>query len=190
MKETIMSLFDILNNSSVAAFAGAFFAFWLVVANDWRRNGRKKKLIKREIDIIKRHAINKIETVKSNRSLLREHNKIVPAPIMKFPVHILNQLTVEVIDRLTIDQKSTIDAIAYTMEAIDELLQSAYNITKQIMIMGKEDTKKIEYIERLLVDFEDALVNLGRLSEMCQKYIDGQYREIITKQYRREDYIQ
>ena len=185
-----MSLLDILNNSSAAAFVGAFSAFFLVVANDWRRNKRKKKLIKLEIDIINRHALNKMKTVISNKNLLKDHNQIVPAPIMKFPVHILTQLEVEVRDELTIDQKSAIDAITYTMEAIDELLESAYNITKQIMSAGKEDIQRIEHIERLLVDFEDAIVNLGRLSEMCQKYIDCQYREIITKQYRREDYIQ
>lgn len=189
-KGSVMPGCEILDNSSVAAFVGAFSAYCLVIANDWRRNRKKEKLIKREIEMIKQLTLNKVKVVKSNRSFLTNNNKLTVAPIMKFPTRILNQLTVEVLDRLSTDQKAAIDALSYTMEATDGVLDSVYNIGLQIMNLKKEDIKRTEYIERILTDYEDAIVNLGRLAEMCQEYINCNYRQIITKQYRREDYIQ
>jgi len=77
-------LLNFLNNASVAAFVGAFAAFFLVIANDWRRNRRKMKLIKNEISLNRDHAKDKLETMTRNRSLVTEHNQIISAPIIKF----------------------------------------------------------------------------------------------------------
>ena len=169
-----------LNNSSVGAFVGAFSAFCLVVTNDWRRNRKKVTLIKQEIEITHQQSQNKTKAVTHNLNLLKDHNKIVPAPFLKFQLHTLNNLSMEVRDRLTVEQKSALGAITYTMEATDGILDAAYFTIKQIMDTEKDDIKRIDFVNRLVGEFEDAIVNLGRLSDMCLKYINGKYKEIIT----------
>ncbi len=42
--------------------------------------------------------------------------------------------------------------------------------------------------ERLLLDYEDAIVNLKRLMEMCENYVGKKYDIIVSKQYDRQDY--
>jgi hypothetical protein len=184
LKETV-SLFDFLNNASVAAFVGAFSAFFLVVANDWRRNRRKMKLIRNEISVNKSHAKDKLETIKRNRSLLTEHNQIISAPIVKFNSPVIKQLATEILDRFSTDQRRALDAICYTLEATDSVLDSAFDKTQQINDHGRKDL-----IDRLLVDYNDAIVNLGRLIEMCENYERRTFEIIVTKQYNRRDYEQ
>jgi hypothetical protein len=181
----IVSLLDFLNNASVAAFVGAFSAFFLVVANDWRRNRQKMKLIRNEIRVNKGHAKDKLETIKRNRTLVTEHNQIISAPIVKFNSPVIKQLATEILDRFSTDQRRALDAICYTLEATDSVLDSAFDKTQKINDHGRKDL-----IDRLLVDYNDAIVNLGRLIEMCENYERGEFRIIVTKQYNRRDYEQ
>jgi hypothetical protein len=184
LKETT-ALLNFLNNASVAAFLGAFSAFFLVIANDWRRNRRKMKLIRNEIRLNKDHAKNKLEIMKGNRSLVTEHNKIISAPIIKFNSPIIRQLASEILDRFSTDQRRALDAVCYTMEATDGLLDSAFDKTQKINDHGRK-----ELIDRLVSDYNDAIVNLGRLIEMCENYEKGEFGIIVTKQYNRRDYEQ
>lgn len=178
-------MLNFLNNAAVAAFVGAFSAFFLVVANDWRRNRRKVKLIRNEISLNKDHAKDKLETIKRNRSLVTEHNRIISAPIIKFNSPVIKQLATEVLDRFSSDQRRALDAICYTMEATDGLLDSVFDKTHKINAQDRKDS-----IDRLIIDYNDAIVNLGRLIEMCGNYEKGQFRIIVTKQYNRRDYEQ
>ena len=179
-------VWKILSNSSVAAFIGAFSAFLLVMANDWRRNRKKFKLILNEIKLTFGHTKKKVETLKRNRSALQEKNKIIVAPILKFNASIIRQLSVEILDKFTIDQRQSIDAICYTMESIDSLLDTAFNTAERIKIT--EGVEKNKMCEQLIIDYNDGIVNLNRLYEMCEKYISKNYREIVTKQYTRKEY--
>lgn len=183
MKETV-SLLNFLNNASVAAFVGAFSAFFLVIANDWRRNRRKMKLIRNEIRLNKDHAKNKLDTVKSNRNRVTEHNQIISAPIFKFNSPVIKQLASEILDRFSTDQRRALHAICYTMEATDDVLASAFDKTQKIDGSGGKE------IDRLVIDYNDAIVNLGRLIEMCDNYEKGEFKIIVTKQYNRRDYEQ
>jgi hypothetical protein len=134
--ETLL-LLNFLNNASVAAFVGAFSAFFLVIANDWRRNRRKMKLIRNEISLNKDNAKDKLETIIRNRSLVTEHNQIVYAPIIKFNSPVIKQLATDILDRFSTDQRRAMDAICYTMDATDGLLDSAHSTRpKEPMIMG------------------------------------------------------
>ncbi len=176
-------LLNFLNNASVAAFVGAFSAFFLVIANDWRRNRRKMKLIRNEISLNKDHAKDKLQAVMRNRSLATEHNQIVSAPIIKFNSPVIKQLATDILDRFSTDQRRAMDAICYTMDATDGLLDSAFDKTQKINDHGRKDL-----IDRLIVDYNDAIVNLGRLIEMCANYEKAEFRLIVTKQYNRRDY--
>ena len=176
-------LLNFLDNASVAAFLGAFSAFFLIIANDCRRNRRKMKLTRNEISLNKDHAKDKLETIISNRGLVTEHNQIVSAPIIKFNSAIIKQLATDILDRFSTDQRRAMDAICYTMDATDGLLDSAFDKTQKI-----NDHRRQDLIDRLVIDYSDAIVNLGRLIAMCDNYEKAEFGVIVTKQYNRRDY--
>jgi len=185
--ETLQIVERLLNNQSVGAFLGAFAAFTLVVLNDWRRDRRKIRNIQGEIAVNLSHAQHKLETVRGNRDALREQNKVIPAPIVRFNTTILRQLVAEVLDRLTPDQRRAIDALCYNMEATDALLEEAFGLTRQL---GGPLTQsdRIHIPNHLLVLYGDAIVNLKRVVEMCGYYVEKHYATILTKQFNRRDY--
>lgn len=181
------AVFDFFNNQSVGAFLGAFAAFGLVVLNDRRRELRKVRNVKAEVDVNLANAQAKLETVRRNRALLREQNRVIPAPILKFNTAFIRQLSAEVLDRLSLDQRRAIDALCYTMEATDGLLEEAYSHAQRLS-GALDHAEQITTAKRLLHDFDDAIVNLKRLMEMCSNYVAGQYTVIVTKQYDRLSY--
>jgi hypothetical protein len=175
------------NNQSVGAFLGAFAAFALVMLNDWRRDRKKVRNLRAEVETNLAHAKGKLETVRSNCALMREHNRVMPAPILKFNLVLIRQLAAEVLDRLTLDQRRAIEALCYTMEATDGLLEEAYGSAKRLSgTLGQADRTAVA--ERLLIDFGDAIVNLKRLIEMCDHYVSERYSVIVNKQYDRLEY--
>ena len=175
------------NNQSVGAFLGAFAAFALVVLNDRRRDLRKVRNLSAEIEMNLAHAKGKLETIRNNRSLMREQNRLMAAPILKFTSALVRQLAAGVLERLTLDQRRAIEALCYTMEAVDSLLDDTYASAKKLSgTLGQAD--RMLTAERLLTDYGDAIVNLKRLIEMCDCYINRQYAVIVTKQYDRLEY--
>lgn len=185
--ECLLVLERFLNNQSVGAFVGAFAAFMLVVLNDWRRDRRRVRNIKNEIKMNLAHAQGKLETLRSNRAAMREHNKVMPSPIIKFNTGYIRQIAAEVLDSFTPDQRRAIDAICYTMEATDGLLEEAYALAK-IFQTPLGQAERITNAEALLTEYGDGIVNLKRLIEMCKNYIEGRYSVIVTKQYDRDAY--
>ena len=127
-----MYIMDFLNNSSIASFFGALSAFFLVVLTDWRRDRKRLKIIQNEIKVASDHAKNKAETVKRHRSAIQDHNQIIIAPILKFNPSVIPQLSIQILDKFTQDQRQAIDAICYTMESIDGLLDSALKRAERI----------------------------------------------------------
>ena len=133
------------------------------------------------------HAKSKLETVRSNRALMRNENRVMPAPILKFNTVLIRELTAEVLDRLALDQRRALEALCYTMEATDGLLEEAYGNAKRLSgALGQAD--RLSGAERLLIDLGDAIVNLKRLIEMCDNYVNERYDVIVTKQYDRLEY--
>ena len=177
----------VLNNQSFGAFVGACAAFFLVMLNDRRRERKKVANICAEIEMNLNLANAKLETVRRNRNALRKESRIIPAPILKFNTLLIRQLAAEVLGRLTLDQRRSVEALCYTMEATDGILEEIYTLTKRV----REPLEGIDLrsaIMNLGTEYDDAIVNLKRLNEMCQKYVDGQYRSITEKQYDRSEY--
>jgi hypothetical protein len=175
------------NNQSVGAFLGAFVAYFLVMLNDARRERRKVQNIRAEIEVCRANTAAKLETVRRNRALLKEEGRTMPAPILRFEVTLIRQLSAEVRDRLTLDQRRAVEGLCYTMEAIDELLRDAYEVSRRFTgPMGQAE--RLASGEILKANLADAVVNLKRLVEMCDNYVAGQYAVIVTKQYDRLQY--
>ncbi len=189
--EILGAIGQLLNNESVAqsiaASFGAFVAFILVILNDWRRERKKVRHIRAEIEMNLSLARGKLETVCSNRDLMRESNRVIAVPIIKFNTILIRQLCADVLDHLSLDQRRSIEAICYGLEATDGILEE---IRKRAELfsgaMGHADRHFTA--DRLLVDLADALVNLKRLIEQCENYHKGKYTIIVTKEYHRAQY--
>ena len=118
---------------------------------------------------------------------MREDLKVAPAPILRFNTTFTRQIASEVLHHPTIDQRIAVEALTYTMEAIDELLAETLALSQKFMRpMGQADRQSTT--EHLLSNFADSVSNLRRLIEQCQSYIDGDFRRIIAKQYDPRDY--
>ena len=157
--EIFRTVAEFFYNKSVAAFTGAFAAFALVVLNDWRREGRKVKNLRGEIEMNAAIGKGKLESVRSNRSLMREHNRVMPAPILKFNTTFIRELAAEVLSRLSPDQRRALEALLYTMEATDEVLSNAYSLARSLTgALGQAE--RMSNAGRLLIEYGDAIVNL------------------------------
>jgi hypothetical protein len=178
----LKSVADFFNNQSVGAFLGAFAAFLLVVVNDWRRERRKIKTLRAEIEVNRADAQAKLETARRMRDLMREQNRVMPAPVLRFNTAFTRQLAAEVLHHLALDQRRSIEGLCYTMEAIDGLLEESLSVSRKFTgPLGQAD--RMSSAEHLLANWSDTIANLKRLIEMCDQYLAGRYSEIVTKQY-------
>ena len=180
------SLFQTLDNATVAAFAGAFAAFVLVAATDWRRRRRSKRqpsfLISDNADL----ARAKHRTVQNSIDMMREDNKFAPAPIMPFPVAAIKTKHVEVIDLLDSNENQGLGALIYWMEAIDSLLAEILSTAKhlqQAIELDADTPTRARIGKRILSDLDDAARNLGFLIQMCDWYVAGTPHKILEMQH-------
>jgi hypothetical protein len=176
------SVTDFFNNQSVGAFLGAFAAFLLVAANDWRRERRKVKTLRAEIEVNRADALAKLETARRMRALMRERNRVMPAPVLHFNTTFTRQLAAEVLHLLSLDQRRAVEGLCYTMEAIDGLLDESLALAQRFTgPLGQAE--RLGAAELLQKNWSDIIANLKRLIEMCGEYLAGNYSQLVSKQY-------
>jgi hypothetical protein len=175
---------ELLDNKSVAAFIGAFSAFLLVFATDWRRERLKVKYIRAEIEINQVIARNKIDTARGNRSLIRGQNKIAAAPTLKFNTGLIRGLTAEVLGRLTADQRRAIEALCYRMDAIDQLFNDVATQSKKYEPPSSLTNEERHHLGKSIIStYADIIVNLKVLVEMSADYLNGHFTEVVTRRH-------
>lgn len=183
----LKSVGEFLNNQSVGAAIGAFAAFLLVAFTDWRRERRKVKTLRAEVESNRADALAKLETARRMRALLREHNKVEPAPVLRFNTALTRQLAAEVRHRLSDDQRRAIEGLCYTMEAIDELLNDVRSVAQRFTgPMGQAE--RMSAANYLQLTWADIVSNLKRLIEMSDHYLSRRFKVLVTKQYNAADY--
>jgi hypothetical protein len=179
---SLKDVVEFFNNQSVGAFLGAFAAFMLVALNDRRRERRKLKTLRAEIEVNLADAKAKLETARRMRSLMREHLRVMPAPILRFNTTFTRQLAAETLHHLSIDQRRAVEGLCYTMEAIDGLLAESLELSKRFTApLGQSE--RMATAENLLSNWSDVIGGLNRLIEMCGHYLQGKYGELVNKQY-------
>ncbi len=178
----LQAIADFFNNQSVRAFFGAFAAYMLVSANDSRREGRKVKTLRAEIEVSRSDARAKLETARRMRTLLLEHNQINPAPLLKFNTTFTRQITSDVLHRLTLHERRAVEALCYTMEAIDEIVEESVALAKSL-IDYQDPAKRQKIAKHLLLNWGNTISNINRLIEMCDLYLAGKSSQLVEKQY-------
>lgn len=185
-------MINFFNNSSVGAFIGAFSAFLLVMLIDWIRRMQKKKLIARLIEINKDRAQYKIESVNMNQHQMTQNMELDPSPIMHFSIKDIRDIESQVLNQLKVPEKQALDSICYTMSKIDIILDGIIRKIEQTneikITKSEQDPLRIDLLTRINYDYNDARVNMKRLIDMSNMYIEGKYQEILDKKYKREDY--
>lgn len=181
MDSCFKPIFSFLNNSSVAAFVGAFSAYFLVALTDWRRRWRRRELVKRRIIVIRNIAEKKIETADRNITLIRG-GRFTSAPVMPFPVEDVRALCRDALDVLSETQINALDALVYWMAAIDGIFERARSLAEELEQMPNDGScikQRIKIGERMQAEFGHAEKNLGFFLSLSQFYIDGEPEKIL-----------
>ena len=184
MNECEFKIIDLFNNPSVAAFIGAFSAFFLVALTDFRRKFSKKKLIKKRIKILKEIAEAKLETARTNLDML-QNNRFTAAPVMKFPSD-LSVLQRESLGVLNSTEVNAIDALVYWMESIDILFERARSLAEELEKLFKNDGPneiRNKIGKEIIQEFEDAEKNLNHFISMTSMYINNEPEKILEFQH-------
>jgi hypothetical protein len=182
-----MDIEAVLNNQSVGAFIGALSAFFLVALTDWRRNRRKAYNLVLEIDNAKDHAERKRSTVIENRDDVRNHNRVSPGRFMRFNSNLIRSLSTEVLDQLSPEQRRAIDAVCFRMEGVDQLLDEAF-ITARVLNESSVQADRAQKVKELIDHLDDAIINLGILTDMCEQFRQKKYDELLNAQHDRSRY--
>jgi hypothetical protein len=173
---------DILNNASVGAFVGAFFAFILVAATDLRRRYRYRRLLTHLVSDNMDLARKKLESVQMNLALIQEDNKVTGSPFMHFPTQSIKDYQFQVLDILDANHKQGLDALVYWMEAIDGLLDEATqsaNKLKQCIKRNSSNAERTEAATSYIDVLGESETNLNILIQLTGHYVNGEPHKIL-----------
>lgn len=187
MDEWTRGIIHFFNNSSVAAFLGAFSAFFLVALTDWWRKYKKKGLIKRQISILKETGISKKAIAQSNIDSLRS-NKCSVSPVMKFPVDDLRTLRRETLDILSSTQVNAIDGLIFWMESIDGVFERALALEKELAQLVEDNAPneaRSAASEKIQIEYNQVITHLGHFENMANFYVNNEPEKILTYQVER-----
>ena len=182
---TIISL---LNNPSVAAFVGAFSAFFLVALTDWRRKNSRKRLLVKRLKILKVIAQAKLETAQTSIEMIR-NNRFSSAPVMEFPSD-FRVMQREAFNVLSSTQINAIDALIYWMESIDGIFERARIIAEELHVLSKNEAptqQRSQKGEELINEFQQAETNLGHFVTMASMYINKEPEKILEYRVKHSD---
>ena len=174
-------MYEFFTNASVSAFVGAFSAFVLVVITDRRRLYRKRTLLRNVVSDNGDHARFKLDAVQRNLELVG-NGRVSDAPIMKFPVHAIQQLQIEVIDILNANENQSISALLYWMTAIDDQLERAEakaGTVKSLELRDPDSTEKQHLYTEYKDILEESVKNLESLIELVGYYVSGRPEKIL-----------
>ena len=171
---------ELFANASVSAFLGAFSAFVLVIITDRRRLYRKRSVLRNVISDNGDHAKFKVDSVERNLGFVKS-GKIIPAPIMEFPVDTIRALQFEVIDILDANQNQAVSALIYWMTATDLQLARAVEKAEGVIALERRDPENPEK-HHLYGEYKDlleeSLKNLNSLVALIGHYVSGHPEKI------------
>lgn len=149
--KTVASFFD---NASVGAFFGAASAFFLVIANDWRRVSRRARKIlpaalKREALLAENRIAARPDTRDEDiKGRLIEHRSLT------FSIGTIRRDAEELADHITERQAMALYNIAVTMESADDLNARAVEIVQRINKAKLESLADREAVGHLSAELE------------------------------------
>jgi hypothetical protein len=126
-------IWDALNNASVGALIGAAAAYFLIAANDWRRNGRMaKKLLPAMLSRLLVLIDSRLNGVMTARATVDQQDQPMGNIGMPLPVDRIDRYGEQLADRLTDPQAFALENLAFWMREADRLSSEAMAIVRQI----------------------------------------------------------
>jgi hypothetical protein len=126
-----------------------------------------------EIEMNHDLAASKPDTTFRNRDAIRHHDSVILAPNLKFKTALVMELAALALDRLGASQRRAMEGICYNMEATDDRLDETYRIARRFE-GALQHAERMSLAQRFLDEYEDAIVNLARTIEMCDRYLKGE----------------
>ncbi len=192
MQDSASSVWSFLNNGSIAAFLGAFFAFLLVAFTDWRRNRARLKTLLAQVNANARVIEPMLEAItNSNFSLILK--TIKPTGARGFRVSDMVTLKCELLDLIEEKQLLCLESILHQMQGMNDQLDQELDLAKKMYEkQDAEDALKTfatvsDALGRL---YENMGASLFRLQDIVALFNKKQYDDIINAKHSREAYVQ
>jgi hypothetical protein len=178
-------MWDVLNNATLGALAGAAAAFLLVAATDWRRNRRIATTLLPAL--LRRLQVLVVSRVDGANSALAtvENDPPMRNIGLRFPVERIERYADQVPDRLTERQAFALDNLAFWMRESDRLNAASLDLLDQIDeahikythgIVGARD-KVSSFKEILRKRYAEERVLLARVLLVLDAYLAGKLNE-------------
>lgn len=179
--EFLRRVLYLLNNASVAAFLGAFCAFLLVIATDSWRTHRRRKLFTQLLSDAVKGAEAKAASLARTWNLLSRDDTVQPGEPRKFPIVDLMALRLEVANILSGEERLSVDALLFRMEAANNLLDKMEESAEPLycLYIDKRVSDESTKLKRkLLLDLYAAVKTIREVSELGKLYLAGCHEQI------------
>ncbi len=170
---------EFFNNQSVGAGVGAFLAFALVLALDFvRPRVRAKKLIPRELEILRDFAAERCAVLRAQRGQILAGDPLPPSMYRPLNGAALDRLTHELGGYLTSDQFKALHNVLFCVAA---LTRQTEIIEKSLDSLARARGPDAVARERaVLVNcFDCALAQAAAIEVSTTAYLDGRYRDAL-----------
>jgi hypothetical protein len=184
--DLVKRILELLNNSSVAAFLGAFCAFLLVVLTDARRKGRRRQAFQLLLVDAVGQAARTRPAVLKIQDLLKSKDTIQPGAVRKFPVPELTALKLEIYEAFSAPQISALESLLFLMQAANDMLDMIARTSEglyEVYLEKDIGPNSLKLKKKLLVDLHGAASQLDNIGHLGELYFAGSFQEMAEWRY-------
>jgi hypothetical protein len=179
-----------LDNGSVAAFAGAFAAYLLVVAAD-RMRGRKRRTY------LTVQLANSRELIRRKRELVKDWNAdfseaglLHVSQVVPFCVGDMSNLAAQISDAFRAEEKLALDAILFELNGIDAEFDEARSTMKAVAAAAsaaRRGAPSAPVDHRLSTTYKDLYVLLGLADRRIERFLAKDFGGCLELSVNKED---
>lgn len=181
---------EFLDNGSVAAFAGAFAAFLLVVAADGLRGRKRRKYLRVQLANSRELIRRKRELVKVWNADFAEAGLLHVSQVMPFCVTDMNNLAAQISASFRAEEKLALDAILFELNGIDAEFDEARATMKSVAgaaSAARRGERNVSVDHRLPTTYKDLYVLLGLADRRIERFLASDYAGCLELKVNKEE---